>query len=92
MTIPALPPLPLEWREVERHWLPYQAFVKDWSVASVYKSGGYYYATAQHWPIDTSIRRATPSGKYRSLDKAKAAAEAAAQAEWQRFVNSIYGL
>lgn len=88
MTIPTLPPLPLEWREAGTRISPRLACdCGTHRVAYLHKDGAYWEGYANGWDKAPDI----PIHRSRSLDKAKAAAEAAAQAEWQRFVNSMYG-
>lgn len=94
MTIPELPPLPLEWKESKSpsgRLTSYRLFSGSCHVATVAKNDGYFEAVYR--PYNRGVNEygnMTFCSKHRSLDKAKAAAEQAAQAEWQRFVTQLY--
>ena len=94
MTIPELPPLPLEWQERKSHsgrLISYRLFSGSCHVATVAKNDGYFEAVYR--PYDKGLSEygnMALCSKHRSLDKAKVAAEKAAQAEWKRFVTQLY--
>jgi hypothetical protein len=91
MTIPELPPLPIEWRdESTRLCFVHAAYSGGCCVAKVRKDGKAFVAYAHRWPLSLPPEIQIETSNYRSLDKAKAAAEKAAQAEWKRFLAQLY--
>lgn len=94
MTTPELPPLPLEWEERKSPnglMISYMLFSGGYHVATVAKNDGYFEAVYKTYDGKLSkYGNMTSYSKHRSLDKAKAAAEQAAQAEWKRFVTQLY--
>lgn len=92
MTIPELPPLPLEWQEgpsPSGRTTIHRLFSGGVHLASATREGSFFEICNRH--LDDTMMR-YQHGKFRSLDKAKAAAEKAAQAEWKRFLAQLYTL
>ena len=90
MTAPLMPHLPIEWEEKPRPFWGMTGKVRGLQVVSIYRDGANYQVNAHGWPLGYSIAGTVDAGRYRSLDKAKAAGIQAAQKEWQRFVESLY--
>lgn len=90
MTVPILPPLPIEWEEQPRPFWCAIGKVAGLAVVSIHREGPFYNARAEGWPLGFGRVKSVEAGRYRSLDKAKAAGIKAAQQEWQRFVESLY--
>lgn len=71
--------------------IAYRLFSGSCHVATVAKNDGYFEVV--YWTYGRQLGgygNMTPYSKHRSLDKAKAAAETAAQAKWKRFVAQLY--
>lgn len=90
MTLPELPPLPLEWEEAKSpsgRMTIHRLFSGNVHLASVTQDNGHLEVAIRH--LDDPMLRYIDKW-FRSLNKAKAAAEQAAQAEWKRFVAQLY--
>lgn len=88
MTITELPPLPLEWQYEGDRFILWKLCTPDYVVGSLVLEDGYILIRINTW--HTNGKFVELKQRFRSIDKAKAAAETAAQAEWKRFVAQLY--
>ena len=89
MTIPELPPLPLEWEYIGGEKILWNLYAGDNCVADLLLDGNCAIVRLHKWNESGFVY---PKGRYQKTDKAKAAAEKAAQAEWKRFLTQLYTL